>query len=80
LVDSLALAEALSKAQLAGAGLDVFEEEPLPPGHPLLKCPNVLLTSHLAWCSQASGLELQRLAAEEVVRVLRGQPAHSQVA
>jgi D-3-phosphoglycerate dehydrogenase len=80
LVDSLALAEALSKAQLAGAGLDVFEEEPLPAGHPLLNCPNVLLTSHLAWCSQASGLELQRLAAEEVVRVLRGQPAHSQVA
>jgi len=80
LVDSKALAEALSIGQMAGAGLDVFEEEPLPHNHPLLKCPNVLLTSHLAWCSEVSGLELQRLAAEEVVRVLRGQAAHSQVA
>ena len=72
LVDTIALADALNQGRLAGAGLDVFEQEPLPETHPLLKCPNVLLTSHVAWYSEISGKELQRMAAEEAVRALRG--------
>lgn len=79
LVDTIALADALNKGRLAGAGLDVFEQEPLPETHPLLKCPNVLLTSHVAWYSEISGKELQRMAAEEAVRALSGQPLQSRL-
>jgi D-3-phosphoglycerate dehydrogenase len=79
LVDTIALADALSKGRLGGAGLDVFEQEPLPQNHPLLRCPNVLLTSHVAWYSENSGRELQRMAAEEAVRALSGQPLQSRL-
>lgn len=79
LVDTIALADALNQGRLAGAGLDVFEQEPLPETHPLLKCPNVLLTSHVAWYSEISGKELQRMAAEEAVRALMGQPPQSRL-
>lgn len=79
LVDTLALARALDRRTLAYAGLDVFEEEPLPPGHPLRACDNALLTSHVAWYSEQSVPRLQRMAAEEVVRALRGMPLKNPV-
>ena len=79
LVDGFALAEALNIGQLGGARLDVFEEEPLPHSHPLLKCHNILLTSHMAWYSEASSPELQRMAAQEAIRALQGQPLHSRI-
>jgi len=74
LIDTNALAEALQAGDIAGAGLDVFETEPLPDDHPLRNCPNALLTSHIAWYSDQSVPTLQRKAAEEVVRALRGEP------
>ena len=46
-----ALVRALEQGELAGAGLDVFETEPLPPGNPLWQMPNVLITPHVAACS-----------------------------
>lgn len=74
LIDTRALAAALERGALAGAGIDVFEEEPLPMEHPLMQCANALLTSHTAWYSEASVRTLQRLAAEEVGRALRDEP------
>ncbi len=74
LVDTVALAAALQAGEIAGAGLDVFEPEPLAADHPLLACPNALLTSHVAWCSDTSLTVLQRKAGEEIVRGLRGEP------
>jgi D-3-phosphoglycerate dehydrogenase len=72
LVDSLAVAEAIQSGSLAGAALDVVEEEPLPANHPLVGLPNCLLTPHAAFYSEQSFVELKTRAAEEVVRVLQG--------
>jgi D-3-phosphoglycerate dehydrogenase len=71
LVDTVALAAALEDGTIAGAGLDVFETEPLSFDHPLRRCSNALLTSHVSWYSELSGPNLQRMAAEEAVRSLR---------
>ena len=72
LIDEAALAEALSRGRLHGAGLDVFEQEPPPADHPLLRAPNVVVSDHTAWYSEASVGDLQRKAAEEVARVFQG--------
>jgi D-3-phosphoglycerate dehydrogenase len=79
LIDTAALARALQAGRLGGAGLDVFETEPLQADHPLLACENVVLTPHIAWYSQLSIETLQRMAAEEVVRVLAGKDPRSKV-
>jgi len=49
IVDEAALCDALANQRIAGAGLDVFDQEPLPPDHPLKRFSNVILTSHLGW-------------------------------
>jgi len=79
LVDTAALADALRAGTVAGAGIDVFETEPLPADHPLRTAPNALLTSHVAWYSESSIPRLQRLAAEEAARGLRGEALKNQV-
>jgi D-3-phosphoglycerate dehydrogenase / 2-oxoglutarate reductase len=78
LVDEAALARALDQGQLAGAALDVIENEP-PVGSPVLGRNNVILTPHTAFYSEESLLELQTKAAEEVVRVLRGEAPRNPV-
>jgi len=77
-VDEVALARALDAGQLAGAALDVLEQEP-PVNSPLFGRENVILTPHTSFYSVESLEELQTKAAEEVVRVLSGQPPRNPV-
>ncbi|MEV7605675.1 C-terminal binding protein [Paenarthrobacter sp. NPDC089322] len=75
LIDTAALLASLDSGHISGAGLDVLEEEPTVPQE-LLAHPGVIVTPHIAFASDASVIDLRRSAAEEVVRVLRGEPAH----
>lgn len=70
LVETVALAAALEGGQIAGAGLDVFEKEPLEEDHPLRNSANAVLTSHISWYSELSVPTLQRMAAEEAIRYI----------
>jgi D-3-phosphoglycerate dehydrogenase len=71
LVDLDAVVGALQSGLIAGAALDVFEQEPLPANHKFLKLPNAIATSHVAWYSSASIQELQRRAALLAVELLQ---------
>ncbi len=74
LVDEHALARALQEGNLFGAGVDVFETEPLDQENPLLTTPNTVLSDHTAWYSERSVSVLQNNAAAEISRVLMGEP------
>lgn len=75
IVDEDALYEALESGKIAGAGLDVMEEEPTHES-PLFDRDDVALTPHVAWYSEASLDELRRKAAENVTRYLDGESPH----
>ncbi|CCD93533.1 putative D-3-phosphoglycerate dehydrogenase [Bradyrhizobium sp. ORS 375] len=74
LVDYKALYEVLSSQRLAGAMLDTFAVEPVPPDWPLLQLPNVTLTPHIAGASVRTVTFAADQAAEEVRRYLAGEP------
>jgi len=78
IVDEAALAAALDARQIAGAALDVMTQEP-PAGSPLVGRDDVIITPHTSFYSEESLIELQTKAAQEVVRVLTGQPARNPV-
>jgi D-3-phosphoglycerate dehydrogenase len=73
-VDEVALVDALDRGQLAGAALDVFAAEPLPPDSPLRGRPDVLLSPHVGGETWESFHGLRALLADNVGRVLRGEP------
>ncbi len=65
-LDEAALMEALTSGQLAGAALDVFDQEPLPADHPLRKLPNLVLTPHLGASTEEAQLNVAVEIAESV--------------
>ncbi len=79
LVDPGALVQGLDSGKLAGAALDVFQPEPIPVGHPILKRPNVILAPHIASASVAAVTRLRQSAARLAVQALRGEPLGSVV-
>ncbi|RBP91468.1 D-3-phosphoglycerate dehydrogenase [Cytobacillus firmus] len=73
IIDEKALIEALEKGVIAGAALDVTEEEPISIDSPLLQMENVIITPHSAWYSEEAMVELRQKAAKNIVQVIKGE-------
>ena len=71
-VDTGALVKALKEGWIAGAGLDVYEEEPLPKDHPLTKLDNVVLTPHIGASTEEAQMRAGVQVAEQIVEILKG--------
>ena len=71
--DEAALAEALRKKQIAGAGLDVWEDEPPPYDHPLMAFDNVMVSPHVAGSTVEARENMGRIAAEQALDILDGK-------
>lgn len=72
-VEERALLKALKEGKINSAGIDVFENEPLPADSPLFGLDNIVLSDHAAWYSEESELELKTKLATNVVRALKGE-------
>ena len=73
LIDETALAKVLNENVIAGAALDAFVTEPLPPEHPLRTAKNVLLTPHLASFARETGERVSNTAAQAIVDLMQGR-------
>ncbi|MGN9838948.1 2-hydroxyacid dehydrogenase [Nonomuraea sp. H19] len=74
LLDYDALCDALESGHLFGAAMDVFPEEPIPPGSRLLAVPNLVMTPHLAGASKETAMKAAAIVAADVARYVRGEP------
>jgi phosphoglycerate dehydrogenase-like enzyme len=79
ILDTDALVEALQAGHVAGAALDVCPQEPLPPDHPLWRCPNVILTPHTSGFRHGHWDEVIEVFADNLDRFRRGLPLRFQV-
>ena len=77
-VDTDALVDALQSGKIRAA-LDVTDPEPLPEGHPLWSCPNLLITPHVAGSSPQFAPRAVKVAADELRRYMNGEPLHNVV-
>ena len=73
IIDEKALIAALETGEIAGAGLDVFEAEPVDFANPLLKMNNVISTPHCGWYSEESKIAIREQLTEDIVRALNGE-------
>jgi phosphoglycerate dehydrogenase-like enzyme len=78
IIDTDALIEALNAGRIRAA-LDVTDPEPLPEGHPLWRCPNTLITPHVAGSTPQFAPRALKVAADELIRYMRGEPLHNMV-
>lgn len=74
LMDTAALTAALESGHLGAAALDVFDPEPIPADHPVLKMPNVILAPHIASASPTAVKKLREAVAELALKAVRGEP------
>jgi phosphoglycerate dehydrogenase-like enzyme len=74
IVDEAALVQALKARTITGAGLDVFDQEPLPPGHPLLSLDNTLLAPHAGYVTRDQYQVRYRETVEDIAAYLKGEP------
>ena len=72
-IDEEALYDAITQGEIAGAALDVIQEESMPPDHPLLKLENVIITPHTAYYSEEALGRLKKRPFEEIARMANGQ-------
>ncbi len=72
-VDTEALVKALREGWIAGAALDVFEQEPLPPDHPLTKFRNVVLAPHIASATTETRTRMAEIVAENLIAFYKGE-------
>ena len=77
IVDEDALVAALRERRIAGAGLDVYDTEPLPAGHPLTELPNAVLLPHLGYVSEPAMRMMYRQVVEDVAAWHAGSPVRS---
>ncbi len=76
IVDEAALIEALQQRRIAGAGLDVFEQEPIDPSNPLLQLDNVVCTPHIGFVVREAYDQLLGGAVENILNYLDGNPTN----
>lgn len=74
IVEEAALLDALRTGQIAAAGLDVFDQEPMPAGHPLLSMERAVLTPHLGYVSESGFRSAYRQVVENIAAFLEGNP------
>ncbi len=73
LLDEAAVAEAVASGHLGGAGIDAFEQEPPPAGHPMLAVENIVLSPHIAGVTAEASVRMAKEAAANIVAALEGR-------